>query len=193
MFRAAVLACCLLALAACGQGKPVFQNTDITGAEFGQGFQLTDHTGKARTLKDFDGKAVVVFFGFTRCPDVCPSTLAEMKAVRERLGADADRVQVLFITIDPERDTPRLLAEYVPSFDPSFLGLYGDMATTERTAKEFKIYYQKVPGSTPDNYSMDHTAASYIYDPRGHLRLYVRNGAGTDAITHDIKLLLDGR
>ncbi len=193
MFRAAALACLFLALAACGQGKPVFQNTDITGAEFGQDFQLTDHTGKVRTLKDFDGKAVVVFFGFTRCPDVCPSTLAEMKAVRERLGADAGRLQVLFITIDPERDTPRLLAEYVPSFDPSFLGLYGDMATTERTAKDFKIYYQKVPGSTPDNYSMDHTAASYIYDPRGHLRLYVRNGAGTDAITHDVKLLLDGR
>jgi protein SCO1/2 len=193
LFRAAVFACFCLLLAACGQGKPAFQNTDITGAEFGQDFQLTDHNGQPRTLKDFSGKAVAVFFGFTRCPDVCPSTLAEMKAVRERLGTDADRLQVLFVTIDPERDTPKLLAEYVPSFDPSFLGLYGDMATTERTAKDFKVYYQKVPGSTPDNYSMDHTAASYLYDPRGHLRLYVRTGAGTDAITHDIKLLLDGR
>src|SRR5690606_8881361 len=117
----------------------------------------------------------------------------EMKAVRERLGTDADRLQVLFITIDPERDTPKLLSEYVPSFDPSFLGLYGDAAATERTAKEFKDFYQKVPGSTPDNYSMDHTCASSICDRRGHLRLYVRTGAGVDAITHDIKLLLDSR
>ena len=164
---------------------------DVSGAEFGRELKLTDHGGKARTLGDFKGKAVVVFFGFTRCPDVCPTTLAEMKAVKEKLGKDGERLQVLFVTVDPERDTPELLAKYVPAFDPSFLGLYGDADATARTAKEFKVFYQKVAGSSPDNYSVDHTAASYVYDPQGRLRLFVKPGTGPDAIAHDIKLLLE--
>jgi protein SCO1/2 len=133
----------------------------------------------------------VVFFGFTRCPDVCPTTLAELKAVKDKLGADGERLQVLFVSVDPERDTPELLAKYVPAFDPSFLGLYGDADATARTAKEFRVFYQKVPGSSPDNYSVDHTAASYVFDPQGRLRLFVKHGQGADALVHDIKLQLD--
>lgn len=133
----------------------------------------------------------MVFFGFTRCPDVCPTTLAELKAVKDKLGADGERLQVLFVSVDPERDTPELLAKYVPAFDPSFLGLYGDADATARTAKEFRVFYQKVPGSSPDNYSVDHTAASYVFDPQGRLRLFVKHGQGADALVHDIKLLLD--
>lgn len=179
-------------LAACGQGQPEFKNTDITGAALGQGFQLTDHHGQTRTLSDFRGKVVALFFGFTHCPDVCPTTLMEMKGVHEQLGPEAERFQALFVTIDPARDTPQLLAEYVPAFHPSFLGLYGDEEATERTAKAFKIYYKKVPGSTPETYSMDHTAATFIFDPEGRPRLYVRAGAGVEAIAHDVKLLLAG-
>lgn len=181
----------LFALAACKQPGQSFQNTDITGAEFGKDFALTDHTGKPRTLADFRGKAVIVFFGFTRCPDVCPSTMAELKAVLGQLGDDARRVQVLFITVDPERDTQALLSQYVPAFDPSFLGLYGDLKATANVAREFKVFYQKVPGSRPDNYSMDHTAASYVFDPQGHLRLLVRHGSGGgQALVSDLKILL---
>jgi len=177
-------------LAACGAGQPSFDSVDITGADFGRELDLTDHTGARRTLADFKGKAVVVFFGYTRCPDVCPTTLAEMKLVRAKLGADGDRLQVLFVTIDPERDTPELLANYVPAFDPSFLGLYGDAEATARTAREFKVFYEKVPGPTPDGYSMDHTAGSYIYDPQGRLRLFAKLGQAPDALAHDIELLL---
>jgi protein SCO1/2 len=133
---------------------------------------------------------VAVFFGFTRCPDVCPTTLAELKAVKERLGPDGDRLQVLFITVDPDRDTPELLGRYVPAFDPTFLGLYGDADAIARTAKEFKVFYQKSPGSGPDNYSMDHTAATFIFDPQGRLRLFAKHGMGADALAQDIRLLL---
>jgi protein SCO1/2 len=178
-------------LAACEPGKPSFRSLDVTGAEFGRWLSLTDHTGKPRTLADFKGKAVVVFFGFTQCPDVCPTTLAEMKTVKDKLGKDGERLQVLFVTVDPERDSPALLAKYVPAFDPSFIGLYGDAEATARTAKEFKVFYQKVPGSSPDNYSVDHTSASYVYDPQGRLRLFVKHGQGADALVHDIKLLLE--
>jgi protein SCO1/2 len=179
------------ALAACGPPKPSFKSVDVTGADFGRELRLTDHTGRVRTLADFTGKVTVVFFGFTRCPDVCPTTLAELKLVKEKLGADGDRLQVLFVTVDPERDTPELLAKYVPAFDPSFLGLYGDADATARTAKEFKVFYQKVPGASPENYSVDHTAASYVYDPQGRLRLFVKHGQGADSLVHDIKLLLE--
>ena len=178
-------------LAACGPGKPSFKSVDITGADFGRELSLTDHTGKARTLADFKGKVVVVFFGFTQCPDVCPTTLVEMKAVKEKLGKDGERVQVLFVTVDPERDSPELLAKYVPAFDPSFIGLYGDAEATARTAKEFKVFYKKVPGSSPTSYSVDHTAALYIYDPSGRLRLFAKHAQGADALAHDIKLLVD--
>jgi len=139
-----------LALAGCGASGPSFKNTDITGADYGKDFTLTDHAGKVRTLADFRGKVVVMFFGYTRCPDVCPTTMAELKTVKEQLGEDGKRMQVLFVTVDPERDTPKLLANYVPAFDPSFLGLYGDPAATAKVAKDFRVFYQKVPGTTPD-------------------------------------------
>jgi protein SCO1/2 len=187
--RLAALAAAAL-LAACDPGRPSFKSVDVTGADWGRELALTDHTGKPRTLADFKGKVVVVFFGFTQCPDVCPTTLAEMKAVKEKLGQDGERLQVLFVTVDPERDTAELLAKYVPAFDPTFLGLYGDAEATARTAKEFKVYYKKVPGSSPTNYSVDHTAASYVYDPSGRLRLFVKHAHGPDALAHDIKLLL---
>lgn len=182
----------VLVLTACDSGKPGFKNTDITGADYAKDFALTDHTGKPRSLADFRGKVVTVFFGYTQCPDVCPTTLTEMKAVLEKLGPDAARVQVLFVTIDPERDTQALLANYVPAFDPSFLGLYGDLEATQFVAKNFKVFYQKVPGKTPGSYTMDHSAGSYAYDPQGRLRLFVRHGLPLDGLVGDIKLLLAG-
>ena len=181
-------------LAACNDGKPSFKNTDITGADYAKGFALTDHTGKARTLADFNGKVVSIFFGFTHCPDVCPTTLAEMKGVLDKLGPDdAKRVQVLFVTIDPERDTPALLANYVPAFHPSFIGLAGSPEATAKMAKDFKVFYQKVPGKTPGSYSMDHSAGSYVYDPQGRLRLFVRHGMPLEGLVADFKLLLGGQ
>lgn len=186
---AALLSGLLLALAGCND-KPAFQNTDLTGLDYARDFQLTDHTGHARSLADFRGKAVLVFFGYTQCPDVCPTTMAEMASVMQQLGPDAARLQVLFITLDPERDTQELLAHYVPAFDPRFLGLRGDAAATARVAKEFKVFYQKVPGKTPGSYTMDHTAGSYVFDPQGHIRLFVRNGEGTAPLLNDLHLLL---
>lgn len=180
----------LLFVAACGPAKPSFRNTDITGADFGKEFALTDHTGKPRTLADFSGKVVLMFFGYTRCPDVCPTTMVELKQVLGKLGGDAQRVQVLFVTVDPERDTQALLAQYVPAFDASFLGLYGDLAATQKVAREFKVFFQKVAGSKPDNYTMDHTAASYVLDAKGRLRLLVKSGSGGDALVEDLKSLL---
>ncbi|MCX7151395.1 MAG: SCO family protein [Proteobacteria bacterium] len=179
-------------LTACGPSGPRFNSTDITGADYGKDFSLKDANGKTRTLADFKGMAVVVFFGYTRCPDVCPTTMVEMKEVLQKLGHDAQRVQVLFVTIDPERDTPELLAQYVPAFDPSFIGLYGDLETTTRTAKDFKVFFQKVKGKTPDNYTMDHTAGSYVFDPQGRLRLFVRHGGDTAPLVADLKTLLAG-
>jgi len=181
-----------IGLVACGPQKAQFNNTDITGADYGKALQLADQTGKIRTLADFKGSVVLVFFGFTQCPDVCPTTLAEMKAVKTLLGDDGKRFQVLFVTVDPERDTAELLGQYMAAFDPTFLGLRGDAEATAKVAKDFKVFYQKVPGSTPDNYSMDHSAGSYIFDPQGRLRLYVRHGQAADKIAADIKLLLAG-
>ena len=182
----------VLALAACTH-SPHFVSTDITGANFGRDFALTDDTGHLRHLSDYKGKAVVLFFGYTQCPDVCPTTLAGLAAAMKLLGADAKRVQVLFVTVDPERDTQALLAAYVPQFYPTFLGLRGDTATTAATAKEFRIYYRKVAGSTPQNYTIDHTASSYAYDPQGRLRLLIRHGETPQNIAADLKLLLDGK
>ena len=186
-----------LLLAACGQKPAVvapaalsFMNSDVTGLGSAKDFALTDHTGKRRTLADFKGKVVVMFFGYTQCPDVCPTTMAEMASMMKELGPQADQVQVLFVTVDPERDTQALLAQYVPVFDTRFLGLYGDAAATAKVAKEFNVYYAKVPGTTPGSYSMDHTAASYVFDRSGKVRLLVHNGQGAAAITHDIKQLL---
>jgi protein SCO1/2 len=181
-----------LMLAACGAKGPSFQATDLTGASFGRDFELTAPDGKPRRLADFRGKAVVLFFGYTQCPDVCPTTLAALADAMKELGADAARVQVLFVTIDPERDTPALLAQYVPAFDPRFLGLYGDAEATARTAKEFRIIYQKVPGAAPGSYTMDHSAGSYVFDPQGRLRLFVSNAQGADVYVHDLQELLRG-
>jgi protein SCO1/2 len=180
----------VLSCVGCAPPQPGFKNTDVTGADCCKDFRLTDHNGKVRTLADFRGKAVVMFFGYTQCPDVCPTTMLEMKAVLQQLGADAQRVQVLFVTVDPERDTRELLSSYVPAFDPSFLGLYGDMETTAKTAKEFRVFYQKQPGSTPSSYTMDHTAGSYVFDSQGRVRLFVRHGDGGANLVADLRTLL---
>jgi protein SCO1/2 len=170
-----------------------FKNSDVTGLGYARDFALNDHDGKPRTLADFKGKAVVIFFGYTHCPDVCPTTMAEMAAVMKQLGPDADRVQVLFVTLDPERDTPALLKQYVPAFDPRFIGLSGDPEATARVAKEFRVFYQKAPGKDADSYTLDHTAASYVFDPQGRVRLFVRHGQGPEPIVHDLKMLLAGK
>jgi len=188
--RRAVFAVLVAALAACGQDGRKFEASDITGSSFGRDFALTDPDGKPRTLADFRGKAVVLFFGYTQCPDVCPTTLAALAEAMKRLGPDADRVQVLFVTVDPERDDPALLKQYVPAFDSRFLALRGDADATARTAKEFKVIYQKVPGATPGRYTMDHSAGTYIFDPQGRLRIYVSNGQGPDVFAHDLRELL---
>lgn len=194
----ALLVCAFAALAGCGDGKPQFRNTDITGADYAKGFALTDHNGRKVTLADYKGKVVTVFFGFTQCPDVCPTALAEMREVVARLGAEGGKLQVLFITIDPERDTQALLAQYVPAFHPGFVGLYGDMTSTAAVAKDFKVFYQKVPGKAPGSYTMDHSAGTYVFDPQGRLRLFVRPapagdpGASLDRWVSDIRLLLAG-
>lgn len=178
-----------VALGGCSGSGPSFKNTDITGADYGKDFALTDHTGKMRTLADFRGKVVVMFFGYIHCPDVCPTTLAELKVAKDQLGEDGRRLQVLFVTVDPERDTRNLLEIYVPAFDPSFLGLYGDAAATARVAKEFKVFYQKAPGKTADSYTVDHTAGSYVFDPQGRLRLFVRPGNVPNLVA-DLRTLL---
>jgi protein SCO1/2 len=188
-----MLLCAALAVAGCSPSPSGFKSTDITGAEYGRNLALNDHTGTPRNIADYKGKVVVVFFGYTQCPDVCPTTLAEMKAVLARLGDDAQRVQVLFVTVDPERDTREVLAAYVPAFDPSFVGLYGDAEATARVAKDFKVYYQKVAGTQPGTYTMDHSAGTYVFDPQGRLRLYVRYGANPDDLASDLKQLLAGR
>lgn len=187
---ATALICASLLLAACQKDAPQFKNTDITGASFARELNLSDQFGKPRTLADFKGKALVIFFGYTQCPDVCPTTMVEMANVMKSLGKDAERVQVLFVTIDPERDTQELLAAYVPNFDPRFLALRGDAAQTAKVAQEFKVVYQKVPGKNNDSYSMDHTAASYIFDPQGRVRLFVQYGKKADEIAYDLRLLL---
>ena len=178
-------------LAACSKEKLQFKNIDITGADFGRDFHLTDQNGKERSLEDFRGKAVVVFFGYTMCPDVCPTTLAELAQVKKLLGSDGDRLQVLFITVDPERDTPQLLKAYMANFDPSFLALRCSSEQLVTLARNFKIFYKKVDGKTPDSYTMDHSAGCYVYDPQGRLRLYVRYGVDPQAIASDLRLLLE--
>ena len=198
MFASSVARALLLALSlfvfGCEQrAQTRFASTDISGADFGKGFSLTDHAGKLRTLADFRGKVVTLFFGYTQCPDVCPTSMASMAEVMKLLGDDAKRVQVLFITVDPERDTPQLLAQYVPTFHPDFLGLYGDASATAQVAKDFKVFFQKQPGSSAENYTVDHTAGTYVYDPQGRIRLYVRHGERPETIAADIKLLLAGK
>lgn len=186
----AVASALALTLAAC-DSKPAFSGIDITGADYATGFSLTDHNGQPRTLADFQGKVVVVFFGFTQCPDVCPTSMSEMAEAKRLLGADGDRFQGLFISVDPERDTPEIMREYMASFDPTFLALYAAPDALPDVAKSFRIYYKKVEGSTPTSYTMDHSAGSYVYDPQGRIRLYNRYGSGAQALANDVKLLLD--
>ncbi|MDZ4253663.1 MAG: SCO family protein [Sulfuritalea sp.] len=186
-----LLLCLALLLSACSPPAQ-FNATELRGIDWGKDFALTDHQGKPRRLGDFQGQAVVLFFGYTQCPDVCPTTMGNMRELMTALGPDAERVQVLFVTIDPERDTAQLLAQYVPAFHPSFLGLFGNAAATAAVAKEFKIFYHKQPGTTPSTYSMDHTAGSYVFDPRGRLRLYLRHGETPQHMAQDLKRLLAG-
>jgi protein SCO1/2 len=177
-------------LSACSADKPQFAGIDISGADYAKDFRLTDHHGQPRSLKDFEGKVVVMFFGFTQCPDVCPTAMAELAQVKQMLGKDGDRVQGVFVTVDPERDTPEVLKAYMGNFHPDFLALRPTPDQLPAMAKDFKVFYKKVDGKTPTSYTMDHTAASYVYDPQGRLRLYTRPGTGVQALASDIKLLL---
>ena len=187
-----VLLAVLWLIAGCDSAPsgPSFQSTDITGADLGRQFQLVDHDGKPRSLADFRGNVVVVFFGFTHCPDVCPTTLAELAQARKKLGAAGQRVQVVMITVDPERDTPEVLKQYVSALDPSFVGLTGTPDAIAQAAKEFKVFYQKSPGNSPDSYSVDHSSGSFVFDPQGRIRLLVPYGKGADVFVHDIEQLL---
>ena len=187
-----LILCIALLFAGCSQ-PPSFKSTDISGPDWGKELALTDHHGQPRRLADFKGKAVVVFFGYTQCPDVCPTTLSSMQAVLSALGDAASRVQVLFVTLDPTRDSAQLLAEYVTAFHPSFIGLHGDEATTAAVAKDFKVFYARQAGTTPGSYSIDHSTGSYVFDPQGRLRLLVRHGETPDNVAADLKLLLAGK
>jgi protein SCO1/2 len=178
-----------LGLAACGQ-KPAFKSIDITGANYARDFELPDTEGKIRRLADFKGKVVVLFFGYTQCPDVCPTTLQELTQARQLLGPLRDRVQGIFVTIDPERDTPEMLRNYMQSFDPGYVALVPNAQQLEQAAKDFKVYYKKAAGKTPTSYTMEHTAASFVFDPQGRIRLFTRYGLGAQALADDLKLLL---
>lgn len=195
--RRHLLLCALGAtlLAGCDKlpgAKRGFKAIDITGADYGKNLSLPDQTGKIRTLADFRGKVTVVFFGFTQCPDVCPTTMAELAQVKKALGPDGDKLQGVFITVDPERDTPERLQAYMQGFDPSFIALRGTPAQTAAVAKDFRVYYAKVPGKAEGSYTMDHTAGSYIFDATGRLRLFTRYGDKDSAasLSADLKALL---
>lgn len=177
-------------LASCSPDKPQFKSIDITGADYAQGFSLPDHNGQTRSLKDFSGRVLVVFFGFTQCPDVCPTAMSELAEIKRSLGADGDKLQGIMITLDPERDTPEVLKAYMSNFDPDFLALRPSPEELPALAKAYKIFYKKVEGKTPGSYTMDHSAGSYVYDPQGRVRLYTRPGTGAAALAEDIKLLL---
>jgi protein SCO1 len=189
---AAVWAIALFGLAGCQPATqpPVFQATDITGAGFARDFRLTDHNGRERTLADFKGKVVAIFFGYTHCPDVCPTTLSDFAAALKLLGEQAGRVQVIFVTLDPQRDTPDILKQFVPAFNPGFLGMYTDAETLKQLAKEYKVVYQKTSVKASSDYLIDHSAGTYVYDPKGNLRLLMPYGSSPEAIAHDLKALL---
>ncbi|PUE09209.1 SCO family protein [Limnohabitans sp. T6-5] len=183
----------VVSLTACGEDKPAFHGVDITGADYAQGWELSDQNGQVRTLKDFSGKVVIVFFGYTQCPDVCPTTMQEMVEVKRLLGPDGDRVQSVFITIDPERDTANLLQQYMASFDPGFVALRPSPQQLPQVTKAFKIYYKKIEGKSTTSYTMDHSAGSFTFDPQGRVRLYNRYGSGAQALAEDVKILLKAR
>lgn len=187
----ATCALAVFALAGCQPAAPpAFLSTDITGAAFARDFRLTDHNGTVRTLADFKGKAVAVFFGYTHCPDVCPTTLADFSAALKQLGPQAGQVQVIFVTLDPQRDTPDLLKQFVPAFNPGFLGMFTDADSLKRLAHEYKVVYQKTSAKGADDYLIDHSAGTYIYDPQGRLRLLMPYGSSPETIAHDLKILL---
>ena len=188
---ALVAAGALAGYATFAPGERRFEATDVTGVPWGKGFALTDHHGKPRTLADFRGKIVVLFFGFTHCPDVCPTTLADAAAVMKALGKDAARVQVLMVTVDPERDTAEVLSQYVPAFHPSFLGLRSDLETTERTTKAFKVYFKAHAANEHGTYMVDHSGSIFVFDPRGRLRLLMRGELPPGSMAHDFRLLLE--
>lgn len=182
--------CSLLALSACQKPPVVFSSIDLSGAEYARDFKLLDHNGKMRQLADFKGKIVMIFFGFTQCPDVCPTSMAEMAEIIQSLGPQADKFQGLFITVDPTRDKPEVLQAYMANFHPSFLALIPSESQLVETAKEFKIFYRQVPGKTATSYTMEHTAGSYIFDTQGRVRLYSRYGSKVSDVANDIKALL---
>lgn len=179
-------------LMACSAERPAFKAIDITGATYAQQLDLPDVSGQKRSLADFKGKVTIVFFGYAQCPDVCPGTLAEIADARQRLGADGAKVQPVFVTVDPERDTAQVLKEYVAGFGGDVVALRGDLEQTQAAAKGFKVFFAKVPGKEPGSYTIDHTAGAYVFDREGRVRLFVRYGSGTDALVHDLKLLLAG-
>ncbi len=177
-------------MAGCTEAKPQFASIDITGADYAKDFALTDHNGQMRSIKDFQGKVVVIFFGFTQCPDVCPTSMAELAEIKKMLGADGARLQGLFVTLDPERDTTGVLKAYMANFDPGFLALRAELDKVPQLAKDFKIFYKKVEGKSPGSYTLDHSAGSYVFDTTGKVRLYSRYGSGAAALAADIRLLL---
>ncbi len=177
-------------LLACSPDKQAFKGTDVTGAAFAKDLRLKDQDGNVRTMQDFKGKIVVVFFGYTQCPDVCPTSMTTMAEVKRLLGAQGERLQVLFITVDPERDTQALLKAYIASFDPGFIALRPEPGELKGVADDFKIYYKKVPGSTPTSYTMDHSAGKYIFDTEGRVRLFSAYGTDAATIASDIQVLL---
>jgi len=180
----------VLALVACNADKPKFNAIDITGADYAKGFTLMDQNGQNRSLSDFKGKVVVLFFGYTQCPDVCPTSMAELAEVKRLLGADADKLQGAFVTVDPARDTPEMLKAYMANFDSTFVAFIPTPEQLAVVAKDYKIYYKKVDGKTPTSYTMDHSAGSYVYDTQGNLRLYSRYGVGEKVLAQDIQTLL---
>lgn len=185
---AATLVACLLA--ACSPDAQKFKSIDITGADYAKGFALADHNGAQRILADFKGKVVVVFFGFTQCPDVCPTALADLAEVKRLLGPQGDKLQGLFVSVDPERDTAEVLKAYMTNFDPGFLALRPTAEQLPEVAKTFKIFYKKVEGPTPTSYTMEHSAGSYVFDPQGRVRLYTRQAVGAQGLAEDLALLL---
>lgn len=179
-------------LLACARETPPFVATEITGAGFGREFRLTDHAGQVRTLADFRGKAVVIFFGYTHCPDVCPTTMERFAQVSRQLGDDAARLQVLFVTLDPQRDTREVLARYVPFFHPDFLGLTGEPAEIESVVREFRVVASRRAAEGAGGYTLDHSAGAYAYDPAGQLRLYLGPELPLDAVVGDLRRLIRG-
>jgi protein SCO1/2 len=183
---------CLLAVA-CNRAPVEFRNTDLTGATFARQFTLSDHNAQIRTLGDFKGKVVVIFFGYASCPDICPSTLSRLATVMKALGSESEKVQVLFVTVDPERDTAERLRDFVPWFHPSFLGLRGDAQETKSVSEEFRVFSARREVGSQLGYVLDHSSGAYVYDPAGRIRLYVKDTASVEEIVADIRLLLSGK